>query len=265
MKITDREHLDKVRERFTCTTEAFAQCALARGMAEGERLAAMALTNFAPAETAVDLACGPGTFARSFAAHLQRVVGVDFTPAMLRRAERTMAEADRQNVHFICADVNSLPFADGAFDVATCGYAMHHLLNPGGVIREMARVIRRGGRVAIVDPILPDGADGELHNRIERVRDPSHASVLPLAELQALFAAAGFRMVATDVDERERDFDEWMRVAGSAPGAPAYVETRRLLESTLASDAAGLRPRFQGPAGALTLTQHAVFLVAEKA
>jgi ubiquinone/menaquinone biosynthesis C-methylase UbiE len=265
MKSTDQKHLDLVRERFTRTAEPFAVAVQARGQ-EVARTAAMALAGYANVPNAVvmDVACGPATFARAFAPRVGRVVGVDFTPAMLAKARRVAEEAGLANLEFVCGDGNVLPFADGTFDLALCTYAFHHLPEPGRVLGEMVRVVRRGGRVAIVDVIIPGRADAALHNRIERLRDPSHASTLTDAGLRELFRAAGLPVIESEVYERQRDFDDWMRGAGWAPDSAVYAEVRQMVEASQPSDAAGFAPHFDPASGGLWMLQAALSLVAEK-
>jgi len=265
MKSTEQKHLDLVRERFTHTAEPFAVAVQARGR-EVARTAAMALAGYANVEKAavMDVACGPATFARAFAPRVARVVGVDFTPAMLAKARRVAEEAGLANLEFVCGDGNALPFADGTFDLALCTYAFHHLPEPARVLGEMARVVRKGGRVAIVDVIIPERADAALHNRIERLRDLSHATTLTDAGLRELFRAAGLRVIASEVYERERDFDDWMRGAGWAPGSPVYAAVRQMVEASQTNDAAGFAPHFDPASGALMMMQVALSLLAEK-
>jgi ubiquinone/menaquinone biosynthesis C-methylase UbiE len=265
VKKSEREHLDKIRDRFTNTAGPFAEFVLSRRTEEVEGVIAALTRGFEDAASAVamDLACGPGTFVRALGRRVARAVGVDFTPAMLARAHREAEISAQVNLTFVCADAGALPFADASLDIALCGYALHHLLAPAQAVREMARVVRPGGRVAVVDLVIPEGADGDAHNHIERVRDPSHAATLSAAELRGLFREVGLRELAAEPHQRQRDFDEWMRVAGHAPGSAAYTETRRLLES-IAGNTAGYSPRRDSAGGALQFTQVAIFLLAEK-
>jgi SAM-dependent methyltransferase len=254
-----------VRDRFTHTVGHFARSVQSRAQ-ETERLVAMATANFASAATAIamDLACGPATFARAFAPRVGRVIGVDFTPAMLAEARRVAQSANLSNLQFVCADGYALPFADATLDLALCAYAIHHLLEPAKVLFEMARVVRTGGRIGIVDVIVPDGADRELHNRIERLRDPSHATTLSAGGLRDLLRAADLRVIAAEQHARERDLDDWMRGAGWVPGSKVYEETRKLMEDSQTNDDAGFAPHFSPDGGALLMKQVALSLVAEK-
>jgi ubiquinone/menaquinone biosynthesis C-methylase UbiE len=266
MTASERAHLDRIRDRFSSTAEPFAEFAFSLRAKEADGMAAVATANLPRADQALglDLACGPGTLTRPFLEHLGRVVGVDLTPAMLQHARRNTTAAGPERAAFLCANAYALPFADGAVDIAFCGYAMHHLLAPAGALAEMTRAVRSGGRVAIIDLIVPASADREAHDRIERARDSSHASTLPAAELTRMFRDAGLHVVVSEQHDRDREFDHWMHVAGREPGSPAYAETRRLLEATIVSDAAGFRPRLDAPSGQLQFGQTAMLLVAEK-
>ncbi len=262
MTTADREHLERVRSRFTRTAQQFARFALATRGDEAERLAQLA----APRgdEVALDLACGPGTFTRAFAARVRFLHALDLTPAMLEQARQAGAQARLTNIAFACADANSLPFADSALGVAVCAYSFHHFLEPGRPVGELGRVLRRGGRVAIADMIVPDGADPEWTNRIERTRDSSHARTLTLAELHDLLEAAGLRVVVTEIGERLRQFDDWMETIGSPLGTSAYAETRRLMEASIPGDTAGFHPRLVPGSSRLEFVQTSAFVVAEK-
>jgi ubiquinone/menaquinone biosynthesis C-methylase UbiE len=270
MSASDRDHLDRVRDRFTRTAREFASFALSMRSEEAERLASLALAGFPDAAraTAVDLACGPGTFTRAFAVRVGFILGLDLTPAMLAEAQQTAARDALANMTFACADANALPLPDAALELAVCAYSFHHFLDPARAVREMARVLRVGGRLAAVDLIVPEGADPEWNNRIERARDSSHACTLASAQFRALVQAAGLRLLATETGERTRQFDHWMQIMGCSPGTPAYVATRCLMETSMPGDAAGFHPHFApaapGAPPELEFGQTSLFLVAEK-
>lgn len=278
MKLTDREQLDLVRDRFTRTARSFAEFVLATRGNEAELLARMALDDQPEAQRflALDLACGPGTFTRAVAARVRLTLALDLTPAMLAEAAQAAARAGLGNIGFGRADANGLPIADAALDLAVCGYSLHHFLRPEQPISEMARVVSAGGRVGIVDLIVPDGADADWNNRIEKARDASHARTLTIAEVRALLEASGLRVLATHIAERDRGFDEWMAIMGGLPGTPGYAETRRLMEASLPGDRAGFHPRYarreaaggspavSSPTEELRYVQTSLFIVAEK-
>ena len=271
MKIPgEREQLDRVRERFTRTADAFADFSLGPRRSEAAWLVELASPQ--SNEVALDVACGPGTFARAFAPRVRRACGLDLTAAMLERARRVAAEENLQNLFFTCGNAYALPFADGTFDLASCGYSLHHMSDPLAVLRELARAVRPGGRVALLDLVAPEEPErAELNNHIEITRDHSHVRTLSASEFERLLGQADFELSRREVKERLRSFDDWMQIAGLEPGNPAYMRTRELMEATIRDDAAGFHPHFAGRKGAgagngndLRFTQTSLFLVAKK-
>ncbi len=104
----------------------------------------------APGEVALDLACGPGNTTRRLAADVGDrglAIGVDIAPSMLARA---VADTPDRQVGFLRADATLLPLLDNTVDLATCLGALYLMDDPWGAIDEMLRVLRPGGRIAIL-------------------------------------------------------------------------------------------------------------------
>jgi ubiquinone/menaquinone biosynthesis C-methylase UbiE len=240
---SDQQQKELVQDRFTRTAEVFGDFVMKDRVREAVNLARLLSAN--EKDRAVDLACGPGTLALTFAPRVKWICGVDLTAAMLARARRTAHADGIGNVEFALGDAHALPIADGSLDLAVTSYSLHHMPDPARVLREMARVLKRGGRAGVLDIFVPeDPKIAEMNNRIERLRDPSHTRTLTKSELDKMFSAAGLRILAAEVEEHPRSFDHWMLVAGWKRSDPAYIETRRLLEATIADDGANFHPRY---------------------
>lgn len=242
-RMNGRQQNDLVREQFTRTAEVFGDFAVASRVAEAELLAR--LVKAGATDRGVDLACGPGTLALRFARHVRWMCGLDLTPAILERARGKAAEANLDNLVFALGDAQSLPFDSGSLDLAVTSYSLHHISDPSCVIREMARVVKRGGRVGVLDIRAPENPKTrEINNRIERLRDPSHTRSIPRSGFEAMFASHGLRVTAAQTEEHPRSFDHWLSVAGWKRGDPEYMAARQLMESTIPDDAADFHPRF---------------------
>ncbi|MEI8104723.1 MAG: ubiquinone/menaquinone biosynthesis methyltransferase [Actinomycetes bacterium] len=115
------------------------------------RIAADAVVS--PGDRVLDGACGTGDFALAdLRAGAGAVTGVDFSAPMLERARRKSAE-----IEWVRGDLLALPFADGSFDAATVGFGVRNLADLELGIRELRRVLRPGGRLAILEITQPRG------------------------------------------------------------------------------------------------------------
>jgi SAM-dependent methyltransferase len=145
-----------------------------------------------PTDTVLDIACGGGIVVCAFAPHVRSATGIDVTPAMLEQARRLAAEKELSNVAWRQGDVTTLPYNEASFRIVVTRYSFHHFLDPRAVLREMVRVCAPGGRIVVVDTCASeDPAKAAEFNRLEKLRDPSHARNLTLTELKALFAGVG--------------------------------------------------------------------------
>jgi len=181
-------HRDRILDQFTRQAVPFSN---APGIRDERALALLVEASGVGSEdTVLDVACGPGLVVAAFARVVRHVTGIDATPAMLARAREVTAGQD--NVTLECGDVETLPYADGAFSLVVSRFAFHHFQDPRAVLAEMRRVCRPGGRVVVCDlTASPDRAKAAAFHRIEILRDPSHVRALTLAELETLFAAVG--------------------------------------------------------------------------
>lgn len=263
---THREQNDLVRERFTRSADVFAQLATPHRAGDAETIARLADPQ--PEEIALDLACGPGTFTIALARRARHVLGVDLTPALLERARRRVREECVWNVMLVCGDATALPLPDGSIGAASCGYSFHHMSEPLRALRELMRVLRRGGRLALVDIVVSRDAGSEANDQIERVRDASHRHTFRQAEFPEIVERAGFRVHKIESLDRARIFSEWMRIAAWAPTDSAWRNTRRLMEASLPEDSAGFHPRVIPGTGdeepEIEFIQTCMFLAASK-
>lgn len=119
----------------------------------------------------LDAACGDGWHARRLARHIRprgRLIACDLSPEYLELARSQEGAADRDAIDWTCADGGRLPFADGTFDLAWCAHSMISLPDPVAVLRELRRVTRAGGQIAVLENdtlhnvLFPWPADVEL-------------------------------------------------------------------------------------------------------
>jgi demethylmenaquinone methyltransferase / 2-methoxy-6-polyprenyl-1,4-benzoquinol methylase len=105
-----------------------------------------------PGDRVLDSCCGTGDLAVAAARAGGNVTGVDFSRPMLERARRKAPE-----IEWVEGDALALPFADASYDAATVGFGIRNLSDLDGGLRELRRVLRPGGRVAILEITRPRG------------------------------------------------------------------------------------------------------------
>ena len=105
-----------------------------------------------PGDRVLDVCCGTGDLAVEASRAGGEVTGLDFSPRMLERARRKL-----HSVTWLEGDALELPFADESFDAATVGFGVRNLSDLERGLQELRRVLRRGGRVAVLEITRPKG------------------------------------------------------------------------------------------------------------
>jgi ubiquinone/menaquinone biosynthesis C-methylase UbiE len=169
----------------------------------------------------LDVATGAGHTALTLAPHVDSVVASDITDEMLAEAEKLSAARGATNVTTAHAEAAALPFADATFDLVTCRLAAHHFTDPAGFVAEALRVLKLGGRFALIDNVSPDpmimpgepaasiDAAEQAYNSYEKLRDPSHARCLSVSEWLALLDRSGFKLASYELLDQDIAFEPW--------------------------------------------------------
>jgi ubiquinone/menaquinone biosynthesis C-methylase UbiE/DNA-binding transcriptional ArsR family regulator len=124
----------------------------------GDRFDLHALLGLLPDDWVVgDLGCGTGDVTAALAPFVRQVIGVDRSRPMLKAAAKRLARYD--NVDLRQGELQALPIDDAALDAATIGLVLHHTADPLAVLREVARVVRPGGRLLVIDMLAHDHHD----------------------------------------------------------------------------------------------------------
>jgi SAM-dependent methyltransferase len=231
---------DIVIEQFTRQATPFAN---APSMRDEDALRLLVgFSGAGPADTVLDVACGPGLVAAAFAKVCRHVTGIDLTPAMIDKAREHTAALSLTNVAWHVGDVLPLRFPDCSFSIVVSRFAFHHFPEPLAVLREMARVCVRPGRIVVADMIAwDDPRRADALNGMERLRDPSHMRSLPLGELRGLFAQAGLGTPREAFYEVRSELEGLL--AASFPAAGDGPLVRKMFEDSLADDGLGLKTK----------------------
>ncbi len=167
-----------------------------------------------PGETVLDLGSGAGIDA--FVAARQvgpqgRVIGVDMTPAMLERARAGAASLGLTQVEFREGRLESLPLDDASVDAVTSNCVINLVPDKAAVFREIARVLRPGGRLVVSDIVL----DGRLPAEVERNVLAYVGCISGAAQREDYFA--GLRAAGLTRIDVLSDVDYLAKLAAAAP------------------------------------------------
>jgi ubiquinone/menaquinone biosynthesis C-methylase UbiE len=174
---------------------------------------------------ALDLGCGTGFLSLELAARGHRVTGIDFAPAMIAEARRKAAEGGFA-IRFEEGDAESLPFPAGRFDLAVCRHLLWTLPHPEAALDEWIRVLRPGGRLAVIDGRADPAAAAALpqenaHNSAEYRAIGDRLPFLggrSREDIEALFRRRGLAAIGSDpLADLVAAQEERMRAAGLPP------------------------------------------------
>lgn len=181
-----------------------------------------------------DIACGPGHLALSFHKRKPLIVGVDPSSNMLTIF---LKQAYEKNIEAraIQAYAELIPLPDNSFDLVCSRLAPHHFTNIQQALREMVRITKPGGKVAIIDLEGYEDPDiDQLNHKLEILHDPTHIRSYKASEWEAFFIKAGLEILEIQDNLSEYpqgvSIERWCNIASS--GKKAEQRIRTLLRHT---------------------------------
>ncbi len=184
--------------------------------------------NLAPDHEVLDVGCGIGGAAR-FIAHRTgcRVTGIDLTPAFIRAAIRlTEAVGLDDRLHFETGSALALPYEDHRFDALVTLHAAMNIADRARLYREMARVLKPGGRLAVYDVMRL--RDGELRFPVPWADTPEISCLLTPEQTESQLREAG--LTVREVEDRSAIAPKFFdRLLSDTPDATAAASPRATL------------------------------------
>ena len=173
-----------------------------------------------PGETVVDLGSGGGLdvfLAARMVGPTGRAVGVDMTPEMIALARRNAEKAGLTNVEFHLATVDALPLPDASADCVISNCVINLAPDKPAVFREIARVLKPGGRLAVSDIALKRELPPELGDDLMAYVG-CIAGAIPIEDYRRCLIEAGFAHV--EVVDGESDLNAYAKVENQAACCP---------------------------------------------
>lgn len=157
---------------------------------------AEALLRLMPPQVIADLGAGDGSFSLLLAQSAEKVIAVDSSAKMIEFAREQAVRNQVKNVDYRLGDMEELPIEDASIDIVFFSQSLHHALHPDRAICEAARILKPGGRIAILDL---------TKHRFEEARDIYADEWLGFseAELESMLERAGFQKQHTSIVYKE--------------------------------------------------------------
>ena len=170
---------------------------------------AEALLRLMPPQIVADLGAGDGNFALLLSQRARQVIAIDSSEKMLEVGREQAQRAGITNLDFRLGDMEKLPIDSGSVDLAFFSQSLHHALHPVRAVEEAARILRPGGRIAILDL---------LKHRFEEARELYADEWLGFseAELESMLAAAGFISIEVSIVDRSADAPQFQTLLAIA-------------------------------------------------
>jgi len=144
----------------------------------------------------LDVGCGTG-FALGEAAKAVdgkgQFYGIDLSAKMIEKAKSNFQ--GRDNFHFIQADSELIPLDDNFFDIIICTNSFHHYLHPDKALKEMYRLLKKGGKIYILDLTADNWFIKIIDKTILKLIQPEHVKLYSTKEFQQLFRCAGIKYI----------------------------------------------------------------------
>jgi ArsR family transcriptional regulator len=206
LKLVIGKRRDKMRSYFDSLAGKFGRTYLPGRSWEG---LAEVLLRLMPPMVIADLGAGEGTFSQLLALRAKHVIAIDNSERMVEFG-RTLAQTHGlKNLEFRLGDLETLPLAEGAVDLAFFSQSLHHAIHPVKAVEEAFRIVRPGGRIVILDL---------LRHQFEEAREMYADVWLGFTELELrnFLKKSGFRNVQTTIVHRETEPPHFATVSAVA-------------------------------------------------
>ncbi|WLD12847.1 arsenite efflux transporter metallochaperone ArsD [Planctellipticum variicoloris] len=223
----------------------------------------VALAGLKPGEVVLDLGCGGGLdvlLAAKRVGPTGKAIGVDMTPEMIERARAGAARSRATNVEFHLAQIDMLPLPDASVDCVISNCVINLVPDKSQAFREILRVLKPGGRVAISDIALRQPLPSEVAASVQAYVGCIAGAIL-IADYDRLLREAGFASIV--VAESGADLNVYAQASSggccsSAGGACGPAQTTAAETLPLHDELAGVLSQFDANAYAASVRVHAV-------
>lgn len=192
-------------------------------------------------EVALEVGVGTGLMAREVTPLVKEFYGLDVSKGMLEKAAKAVPRE-----HLMLGDAEKLPFLDDSFEFVYCRSLVTHIPSPLGFYKEAFRVLKKGGKILVVEPGLNTREDSDFFLPLMNSKEPdhTHTNIPTMQGLLSQVKEAGFTNVSHAVYEQEFEINAWLE--GSHVPDDLRKETLRLAGSARESVKKSMKYREEG-------------------
>lgn len=212
-------------------------------------------------DTVLEVAAGTGICGRFLAPFVKNVTCLDMTTAMLAVGKDEARKQGLCNMDFVQGDAEQLPFPDGSFDIVISRLAFHHFPDPKRCFAEMARVLKAGGKLIVIDMEAAENPLRNTEDEIETLRDPSHMRNLSRAEFTEMFRDNYLTLTTIDCTEIPVSLSAWLTLTNT-PAEISEDIVKRLTDEIKGNGSTGFKPYQKN--GEIHFNQRWVMIIGEK-
>ena len=180
---------------------------------------------------ALDVGCGTGIVTRELSLKVKKVIGIDLSMDMIKRAIQNGERGDPNlKPEYIYGDARCMIFPDSNFDLVTARMSFHHIDNVTKAMEEVYRVLKEGGRFILCEGVPPDHKTRQRYEEIFALKEKRHT--FSEAELINMFHWVGFKnIILAPFFMKQVSLVNWLKNSAIEDGV-----AQRILELHLTSD-----------------------------
>ncbi|MCR0997585.1 class I SAM-dependent methyltransferase [Serratia rubidaea] len=207
--MSNNNHHDVVDRQFGAQANAYLTSAVHAQGNDLQRLGQLLAAY--PQARVLDLGCGAGHASFTAAAQVAQVVAYDLSAQMLAVVAQAAQARGLDNIQTQQGMAETLPFADGEFDLVISRYSAHHWHDVGQALCEVKRVLKPGGRAIMMDVVSPGHPLLDIYlQTVEALRDTSHVRNYAPGEWTGMLTAAGLLVEEVTADRLPLEFGSWV-------------------------------------------------------
>ena len=212
-------------------------------------------------DSVLEVAAGTCICGRSLAPLVKNVTCLDMTTSMLAVGKDKAEKQGLCNITFVQGDAEKLPFGDNSFDIVISRLAFHHFFNPKRCFSEMARVLKVGGKLVVIDMEAAEEALRNTEDEIETMRDTSHMRNLSGEEFTEMFRDNHLTLTTMDCTEIPVSLSAWLALTNTSAKISADIR-KRLTDEIKGNGLTGFKPYMRN--GEIYFTQRWIMMIGEK-